>query len=149
MMVDPITSWFEIKYVPGTKQINIVANVVEQAWLNRYPWPQKFILDRGIEFMVEFSTMVQDNYDIKKQPITKRNPQANAVVERVHQTIGNMIRTFEVQENQDLDESDPWSGILTALAFVVRSTLHTTTKETPMQLVFGRDAMINIPFTAN
>ena len=46
-MIDPATSWFEIKDVPGTKQADIVANVVEQAWLNRCPWPQKSILDRG------------------------------------------------------------------------------------------------------
>ena len=60
-----------------------------------------------------------------------------------------MINTLEIQEDTDLDESDPWSGILTAVAFAVRSTVHTTTKATPMQLVFGRDAMLNIPFTAN
>ena len=99
--------------------------------------------------MAEFSTMVQDDCGIKKKPITKSNPQANAIVERVHQTIGNMIRTFEIQANPDPDESDPWSGILTAVAFAVRSTVHTTTNATPMQLVFGRDAMLNIPFTAN
>ena len=60
--------------------------------------PQKVILDRGTEFMAEFSKMIQDDYGIKKKPITKRNPQANIIVERFHQTIGNMIRTFEVQE---------------------------------------------------
>jgi hypothetical protein len=31
----------------------------------------------------------------------------------------------------------------------VRATFHTTTRATPMQLVFGRDAMLNLPFTAN
>ena len=60
-----------------------------------------------------------------------------------------MIRTFKVQDQEDLDESDPWSGILAAVSFAVRATFHTTTKATPMQLVFGRDAMLNIPFTAN
>ena len=60
-----------------------------------------------------------------------------------------MIRSFEVQDMEDLDEKDPRSGILSAVAFAVRATLHTTTRATPMQLVFGRDAMLNIPFTAN
>ena len=99
--------------------------------------------------MAEFSTMVQDDYDIKKKHITKRNSQANAMVERVHQIIGNMIRTFEIQDNPDLDESGPWSGILTAVTFAVRSTVYTTIKATPMKLEFGRDSMLNIPFTAN
>ena len=39
--------------------------------------------------------------------------------------------------------------VLSAVAFAVRATIHTTTQATPMQLVFGRDAMLNIQFTAN
>ena len=60
-----------------------------------------------------------------------------------------MIRTFEVQDKDDLDKEDPWTRILSVLSFAVRATFHTTTRATPMQLVFGRDAMLNIPFTAN
>ena len=149
IMIDPATGWFEIKQVPGTKKADVVANIIQQIWLNRYPWPQKVVLDRGTEFMAEFNKMIQDNHGIKKKPITKRNPQANAIVERVHQTIGNMIRTFQIQSKKNLDEKDPWNGILTAVAFAVRATLHTTTKATPMKLVFEKDTMLNIPFTAN
>jgi hypothetical protein len=50
-----------------------------------------------------------NDYEVKKKPITTRNPQANAIVERVHQTIGNIIRTFELHENY-LDEDDHRSG---------------------------------------
>jgi hypothetical protein len=32
---------------------------------------------------------------VKKKPITTRNPQANAIVERIHQTIGNIIPNFQ------------------------------------------------------
>ena len=56
-----------------------------------------------------------------------RNPQANAIVERIHQVIGNIIRTFEL-ENNYLDEENPWKGILSATAFAVRSTFHTLSK---------------------
>jgi hypothetical protein len=145
-MIDPATGWFEIREVPGTKRADVVANIVEQVWLTRYPWPQEVILDRGTEFMAEFSAMLENDYGIKKRPITKRNPQANAIVERVHQTIGNMIRIFQVQ---NMDEEDPWTGILNAVAFAIRATVHTTTQATPMQLVFGRDAVLNIQFQAN
>ena len=40
--------------------------------------------------------------------------------------------------------NDPWSGILAATMFVVSATYHTTLQESPMQLVFGRDAILNI-----
>ena len=92
--------------------------------------------------------MISNDYGIKKKPITVRNPQANAIVERIHQVLGNIIRTFELQENY-LDEENPWKGILSAAAFAVRSTYHTTLQKTPGQLVFGRDMIFNVKHTAN
>ena len=59
-----------------------------------------------------------------------------------------MIRTFELEGNY-LDEDDPWLGILSATAFAVRSTYHTTLQKTPGQLVFGRDMIFNIEHEAN
>ena len=93
--------------------------------------------------------MLRDDYNINKKPISKRNPQANAMVERVHQTIGNMIRTFPIHNSPDLDEDDPWSGILLAVAFGMRAMVHTTTRATPMQTVFGRDAVLGVVHRAN
>ena len=68
-------------------------------------------------------------------------------MERIHQTIGNVLRTFEIQKDE-LDEDDPWSGILAATMFATRATVHTTLQKTPMQLVFGRDAILNIAHDA-
>ena len=87
-------------------------------------------------------------YGIKVRPITTRNPQANAILERVHQTIGNIIRTFKVQD-MVLDDDNPWDGILAATMFALRSTVHTTTQHTPTQLVFNRDSILNVPIEAN
>ena len=70
-------------------------------------------------------------------------------MERVHQTIGNMIRTFELYDNDGIDDDDPWSGILATVMAAVRSLYSTTTQATPMQLVFGRDAIINTKFIAD
>jgi hypothetical protein len=92
--------------------------------------------------------MLVNDYGIKRKPITVRNPQANAIVERIHQVIANMVRTFELETNY-LDVDDPWKGILSATAFAVRSTYHTTLKKTPGQLVFGRDMIFNIQHVAN
>ena len=32
-----------------------IANIVEQAWFTRYPWPTQIIFDRGSEFMAKFA----------------------------------------------------------------------------------------------
>jgi hypothetical protein len=92
--------------------------------------------------------MIKEDYGVKAKPITVRNPQANAIVERVYQVIGNIIHTFEL-ENNYLDDNDPWKGILSATAFAVRSTFHTALQNTPGQLVFGHDMILNVKHEAN
>ncbi len=98
--------------------------------------------------MAEFSNMQKNDYGIIKKPISTRNPQANAIVKRVHQTVGNILHTFKLQDSE-VDEADPWSGILSATMFAIRATVHTTLNLTPMQAVFGRDAILNIQHDAN
>jgi len=147
-MINPATGWFEIHQYDDKKSI-AVANIAEQEWFSRYPWPTQVTYDRGSEFIgKDFQKMIRDDYGVKGKPITVRNPQANAIVERVHQVIGNIIRTFELEGNY-LDEDDPWKGILSATMFAVRSTFHTTLQASPGQLVFGRDMIFNIKHTAN
>jgi hypothetical protein len=52
-------------------------------------------------------------------------------------------------ENNYLDEVDPWKGILSATAFAIRSTFHTTLRNTPGQLVFGQGMILNVKHEAN
>ena len=76
------------------------------------------------------------------------NPQANAIIERVHQVLGNQLRTFEL-EKQKLPKENPFEPFLTAKAYAIRSTYHTTLQATPGQLVFGRDMILPIQFKAD
>ena len=147
-MIDPATGWFEIVEIPN-KRADSIANLLEQVWLTRYPWPEQVVLDRGREFMGEVITLLKDEYGIKRNPITTRNPQANSMVERAHQTIHNLIRVQRIKSLSDLDTEDPWSGLLAAVAFAMRATVHTTTRATPSQLVFNRDALHNVRFEAD
>eukprot|EP00957_Ditylum_brightwellii_P097322 7412917-Ditylum_brightwellii.AAC.1 len=61
---------------------------------NRYPWPMEVVLDRGTKVMAKFTEMSQRDYRVTKCPIIAQNPEANRIVERIHQTIGNMLCTF-------------------------------------------------------
>ena len=94
-MINPATGWIEIRTVPSARA-DLVSNIVELAWLTGYPLPSKVIVDHGNEFLAEFKTMIQADYGITVKLFTSRNPQANSILARVHQTIGNIIRTFKV-----------------------------------------------------
>ena len=96
--------------------------------------------------MAEFSKMCQNYYGLKMKPITNRNPQSNSIIKQIHQTIVNIIHTFDVS---NIVNNDPWLGILAATMFSVRVTYHTTLQTYPMQLVFGQDSILNIKHFAN
>jgi len=98
-MIDPASGWFEIAQYDDKRSVT-VANITEQEWFSRYPWPTQITYDRGSEFIGrDFQEMIKEDYGVKGNPITVRNPQANAIVERIHQVIANMIRTFELENN--------------------------------------------------
>ena len=148
-MIDPATGWFEVVSI-DEKKADYIANVFEQVWLTRYPWPAEAVMDRGKEFMKEVRVLLENEYGITRKPITTRNPQANAMVERAHATLHEMVRTFQVKSADDLPEvHDQWQGVLSAVGFAMRSTVHTTTRATPAQLVFNRDAIHNVRFEAD
>ena len=87
------------------------------------------MFDRGTKFMAEFVKMCQNNCGLKMKPITTRNPQSNAIIERIHQNIGNIIHIFDVS---NIVNNDPWSGILAATMFAARATYHTPLQESTM-----------------
>ena len=92
--------------------------------------------------------MIQADYGIAVNPITLRNLQANSILQRVHQTIGNIICTFKAQD-MVVDNENPWDGILTSTMLSLHAMVHITTQYTPAQLVFGRDSILNPRHEAN
>ena len=107
--------------------------------------------DPGTEFTgPEFQTLLE-NCRIKDVCTSAKNPQANAVCERMHQTVGNVLRT--------LLHSEPPQNIATAKEFVdealsiamhaMRAGLHSTLGSSPGSLTYNRDMFLNIPLIAD
>ena len=92
--------------------------------------------------------MMANDYKIPCNSISMIIPQVSTIVERVHQTISDIIRTLKIQ-HMDLDNKNPWEGILSSTMFAIRSTVHTTTHHTLSQLISGRDTILNINQEAN
>eukprot|EP00957_Ditylum_brightwellii_P030792 2333278-Ditylum_brightwellii.AAC.1 len=124
------------------------SNILKQPGSTRYSYSTQVVLNRGTEFIAEFTEMIASDYGVKKKPNTARNPQANSIIERTHQTIGNTIGLFEVHDTS-IDEKDPWTEIISAVRFAPRDMVHTIMQATPMQLVFGKDAILNVKHQAN
>ena len=145
-MMDPATNWFEIAPITNPDS-DSCQRAFDSCWLARYPRPQEVGFDNGKEFKWLFAELCE-NFGIRQKPTTDYNPQANAILERVHQVLGNQLRTFELGK-EELPEENPFEPFLTATAYAIRSTYHTTLQATPGQLVFGRDMILPIQFKAN
>ena len=107
-MIDPATGWFDMAQIPN-KTAAEIADITEKTWFTRNPLPQRIVFDRSTKFMGEIAKMCQHDSGLKRKPITTRNLQSNAIIERIHQTIGNIIRTFDVS---NIVNNNPWLVIL-------------------------------------
>ncbi len=66
----------------------------EEVLLSRYPWAARCVHDNVGEFVgPEFQFLLQ-SCRIKDAPTSSKNPQANAICERMHQTVGNILCTL-------------------------------------------------------
>ena len=144
-MIDVFTSWVEIIPIHVKTGQNI-RDLIEQEWLRRYPRPSRIIFDAGSEFDNQWFYVLMRKWHIKPEPITIKNPRANAIIERMHGIMGNMIR---VQLTKRHEHEDPVCDLLSAAAYGIRATVHGTTGFSPAQLAFSKDMIWRTTMEAN
>ena len=128
-IVDHATRWMEVGIQPDKSYLTTAESFYRE-WLCRYPRPVKVINYQGTEFTgEEFQEMLR-GYGIQSKPITNKNPQANAICERVHLEILNVIRCYD-----GID----WKKTIHYAAFAVRASYHSIINASPGQLLFGQD----------
>ena len=79
--------------------------------------------DRGNEFLGHAlkNDITKTDHGIEAKCATTENPEANSILERIHQVIANLVRTYDLQ-NKYLDEDDSRSEILADTSFTLRLT---------------------------
>jgi len=82
---------------------------------------------------------------------TSYNPQANAICERMHQTVGNVLRNLlYTNPPQNLDQAnDLIDSALATASHAMRANIHLGLGSSPGALAFGRDMFLDIPLTAD
>jgi transposase InsO family protein len=147
-IIDLATRWLEIVRIKD-KEAHTVAKAFDRVWLSRYPRSLRCDHDQGSEFIgFEFQELL-DSYGITSSPTTVQNPTANAVLERTHQTMTNMLRTTDLQTNDFTMQDEAFEDLVAAVCFALRAGYHTSMKATPTQLAFGRDMFFPTTYVAN
>ena len=148
--LDTATTLCEIAQLDdGTSQT--VSDKFFQIWLSRYPLPIRCIHDQGGEFTgPEFQSLLAAR-NIQPAQITVKNPQANAICERIHHTMGDILRTI-VNDATPMNIPQAYDLIDNVIARVMhalRATVHRTLNISPGALVFHRDMLLPIPILAD
>ena len=115
--------------------------------MSHHPRAKYITYDNGSEFKLHFESLC-DSFNIKRKPTTVKNPQANAIIERVHGVLGDMMRTRALDMSPTVDDT-MIEDFLVDAAWAIRSTYHTVLKSTPGAAIFGRDMLFDIPFVAD
>ena len=148
--IDPVTNLAEIARI-DQKTARHVAQKFENCWLSRYPMPMKCVHDNGGEFTGWEFQQLLERCGIRDSPTTSRNPQGNAVCERMHQTKGNVLRTLlhgEVINGENMND------IIDNTFATVTHTLRTSISRSlnfnsPGELAFRRHMFLNLPLQAD
>jgi hypothetical protein len=153
-MIDPTSSWFEIAELwfeitelpviiqlltankIFDKTLDCIAKLVNKIWLSRYPWCRYLMNDKGSEFKIHFKYLCK-SYGIKHKPTTVKNPQANGILECVHQVLGQMLRTAEIDMANSVTPYDI-NVFLGNAAWEICSTYHMVLKTSPSAAIFGQ-----------
>ncbi len=167
-MIDPAFSWFEVVELPLVRRLKTItgnckeSSIVEEIFdkiseriarlfnktrLSRYPRCRYIIYNNGSEFKLNFEYLCK-TFGIKRKPTTIKNPQANAILECLHQVLGQMLRTSELDMAKTITP-DNVDVFLDNTAWAICSTYHTVLKASPGAAIFGRDMLFNIPFIAD
>ena len=133
-IVDIATNWPEFVLI-STANSKEVAAGLDINWLCRYPKPAECGHDNGNEFMVfEFQDMLI-SYGIKSKPTTVKNPMARAIVERIHLTLAEYLRTKIFEQ----DWSEELNLLIQSTAWAIRAANPSNSPYSPCQLAFGRE----------
>jgi hypothetical protein len=107
-MIDPVinTGWFEIVEATN-KSATSIQDLCHNTCLARYPRPQFIVFDNGRmgEFKREFKQMCGITIMAlkpKKLQVTTTITQANAITERVHKVVNDMLRSFDLENNHEI-----------------------------------------------
>ncbi len=125
-MINHISSWFKIAELPVVKRLRRqavngkelliadeifdktsepIAKLGNKTWLCRYPRCHHLIYDNGSEFKLHFEYLCE-SYGIKHKPTMVKNPWANGILERVHQVLGQMLCTAELDIANSVTAND-------------------------------------------
>ena len=123
-----------------------VSQVFDHEWLCRYPGPVKCIHDNGSEFIgMKFQELLS-SYGVQSVPTAVKNPRGNAITERMHLTMADMLGTMKFEGTQWQLELH---SCFQAVTWAIRATVSTMSNYSQAQHMFSRDMIMQTKIIAD
>jgi hypothetical protein len=131
-MVDACTRWSKFAQIKLASSIT-TATAFSKNWLCQYLQSKECGHNNSNKFTkIEFQEML-NSYGIKSKPTMVKHPTENAIVERIHGTLGDQLRAT-IFDNNCSNNDDTF---VQACAFALRITSPTQGLYLLVQLTFG------------
>ncbi len=122
-----------------------------QSWLALYPRPICCVHNKGGKFIGSTFQWLFVSFDIKDVQSASKNPQSNLICERMHQTVGNVLRVL-LYSNPPQNMTQARNIVDQALATAMHAmqvTTASTLGSMPGALAFSRNMSLNVPLIAD
>ena len=130
VVIDHFTKWVELYPLPEISA-KTVANRLMLTFL-RFGIPDTLLSDQGSNYQSELMVELCELLDIHKVRTSPYHPQCDGITERFNRTLQAMITSYISNHQRD------WDVLLPSLAFAYNTAVHSTTKSSPFELVYGR-----------
>lgn len=130
-----LTKFVEAYPLKNKDSVSVARSFVEN-FILRYGIPQEIATDRGSEFISSTVKEICTLLNIKQINSTAYHHESIGALENSHKVLGAYLRI------QTENLNDTWSTWVPYWCFSYNTTVHTETKYTPFELIFGRECKI-------
>lgn len=136
---DDLTKYSEAFPIPNAEATTVAREYVTKI-ICKFGVPESLLTDQGTNFMSNVFTEVCKSLKIHKIHTTAYHPQSNGALERSHRTLTEYLRSYIQDDRLTWDEWIPYA------MFTYNTSVHTSTKFTPFELIFGAEAILPSQF---
>lgn len=110
-----------------------VADAIANHFIAIYGCPKVILTDKGTNFCSKLISHMAKIFKINHVTTSGYRPQSNGALERSHHSLIEYLRVFS-------DEYTDWDALLPFAMFSYNTMVHSSTKYTPFELVYGKRA---------
>ena len=136
VVIDHFTKWVELFPMVRITAADVASKLMLVFY--RHGIPDTILSDQGSNYQSQLLAEIYELLDVHKVRTSPYHPQCDGITERFNRTIQSMLTSF-VNDNQK-----NWCTLLPSLAFAYNTAVHSSTKATPFELMYGRKPKVPV-----